>query len=319
MTDFLSDRDRYSFLKTLCEVCQRTGWRVHAYILMTNHYHLLVETLDANLVAGMRWFQSTYTSRFNGRNKLVGHLFQGRYKALIIDPKEVEYFLTVSEYIHLNPARAGLLDAKHPRLFRYHFSSYPYYIKSRGKRPSWLHVEKVFRGLKIMKDNHAGRKKYSQYMNLRVREVLNPKTKAQFEKEWMDIRRGWYLGNDTFKEMLLKLTKQVMAGKKRSSFSGESKRMHDERAAEELLQKVFKLLKINDAALDQMMKSDPKKQAAAWLLKTGTSVSNSWIAERLSMGHQSAVNNAVRALTKPNQKYIKSLQRKMKNILRLGD
>lgn len=89
---FLSDRDHHSFLKTLGEVCQRTGWHVHAYVLMRNHY-LLVETPEANLVDGMRWFQSTYTGRFNGRNKLAGHVFQGRYNALIIDPKEMDYFL----------------------------------------------------------------------------------------------------------------------------------------------------------------------------------------------------------------------------------
>ena len=121
---FLSDSDRHSFLKTLGETCQRTGWVIHAYVVMDNHYHMLVETPGANLVEGMRWFQSTYTRRFNGRNNLVGHVFQGRYRALIIDPKEREYFLTVSEYTHLNPARAGLLDKQNPRLSKYCWSSF---------------------------------------------------------------------------------------------------------------------------------------------------------------------------------------------------
>src|SRR4030043_1163902 len=85
---FLSDKDRHSFLKTLGETCQRTGWIIHAYVLMDNHYHMLVETPEANLVEGMRWFQSTYTRRFSGRNKYVGHVFQGRSHALIFDPKE---------------------------------------------------------------------------------------------------------------------------------------------------------------------------------------------------------------------------------------
>ena len=137
---FLSDKDRHSFLKTPGETCQHTGWIIHGYVLMDNHYHMLVETPEANLVDGMRWFQSTYTRRFNGRNKYVGHVFQGRYHALIIDPKEREYFLTVSEYPHLNPARAGLLDKQNPRLSTYGWSSYPYYLKPPGKRPSWLCV-----------------------------------------------------------------------------------------------------------------------------------------------------------------------------------
>jgi REP element-mobilizing transposase RayT len=75
---FVSDADRELFLTTLEEGCEQTGWRVHAYVLMRNHYHCLLETPTGNLVAGMRRLQSTYTRRFNGRNKLRGHLFQGR-------------------------------------------------------------------------------------------------------------------------------------------------------------------------------------------------------------------------------------------------
>ena len=67
---FLSNKDRQSFLKTLGDACNRTGWKIHAYVLMTNHYHLLVEIPETNLVEGMRWFQSTYTRRFNIRNNL---------------------------------------------------------------------------------------------------------------------------------------------------------------------------------------------------------------------------------------------------------
>ena len=76
------DADRERFVATLGKLCERTGWRVHAFVLMTNHYHLLVETPQANLVAGMRWFQTTYTMRYNRRHRLSGHLFQGRYKAV---------------------------------------------------------------------------------------------------------------------------------------------------------------------------------------------------------------------------------------------
>ena len=87
--------------------------------------------------------------------------------------------------------------------------------------------------------------------------------------------------------------------------------MHDEQAAEEILQETFKILEIDDSELDRLMKSAPEKQVVAWLLKTRTSVSNAWIAERLSMGHQSAVNNAVRAVQNPKQKSIKSFKRKI--------
>src|SRR4030043_1613235 len=104
---FRSNHDYTLFLRTIGETCERTGWKIISYILMRNHYHILLETPEGNLVDGMKWFQSTYTQRFNRRHGVVGHLFQGRYKALIIDPKECENLLSVSDYIHLNPVRAG--------------------------------------------------------------------------------------------------------------------------------------------------------------------------------------------------------------------
>ena len=75
---FLNDEDRESFLETLGQTCAKTNWQVHAYCLMGNHFHLVVETPRANLVAGMQWLLGTYTARFNRRHKLFGHLFSGR-------------------------------------------------------------------------------------------------------------------------------------------------------------------------------------------------------------------------------------------------
>lgn len=115
---FEDDADRVTFLRTLAQVCRRTGWQVHAYVLVSNHYHLLLETPEANLVAGMKWFQSTYTMRFNRRHRVGGHLFQGRYQAIVVDPEERNYFVTLSDYIHLNPVRAGLVEKKR-KLFSY--------------------------------------------------------------------------------------------------------------------------------------------------------------------------------------------------------
>ncbi len=104
---FLDDDGRRLFLATLDEVCQQTGWLIHAYVLMSYHYHLLLETPEANLVAGMKWFQGAYTQRFNAMFRRRGHLFQGRYKAIPIatDPQDggVEYFREVSTYIPCCP------------------------------------------------------------------------------------------------------------------------------------------------------------------------------------------------------------------------
>jgi REP element-mobilizing transposase RayT len=82
---FHDDQDRFTFLKTLREVCQSAGWWVHSFVLMPNHYHLLIETPRATLVKGMQYLNGTYTQRYNSRYRERGHLFQGRYKALLVD------------------------------------------------------------------------------------------------------------------------------------------------------------------------------------------------------------------------------------------
>src|SRR5271157_2774247 len=82
---FLEDADRQLFLSTLGEACAKTDWQVHAYCLMNNHFHLVVETPKANLAGGMKWLLGTYTARFNRQHRLFGHLFSGRYKSLLVD------------------------------------------------------------------------------------------------------------------------------------------------------------------------------------------------------------------------------------------
>ena len=110
---FRDDRDRRDFLETLARACAKTRWQVHAYCLMHNHFHLVLETPQANLVAGMKWFLGTYTSRFNHRHHLFGHLFSGRYKSLLVDGQG-GYLRTVCDYVHLNPVRARRLLSDQP-------------------------------------------------------------------------------------------------------------------------------------------------------------------------------------------------------------
>jgi hypothetical protein len=90
----------------------RAGWQDHAYCLMGNHFHLVVETPQPMLVARMKWFLGTYTQRFNARHRLSGHLFAGRYKSLIVNCLDDIYLRVACEYVHLNPVRAGLVAAE---------------------------------------------------------------------------------------------------------------------------------------------------------------------------------------------------------------
>jgi putative transposase len=101
---FRDDLDQKSFLQSLGVACQKTGWQVHAYCLMSNHFHLVVETPRANLVEGMKWLLGTYTMRFNRRHKLSGHLFAGRYKSLLIDGASVASLLLL---FGCSPSRLG--------------------------------------------------------------------------------------------------------------------------------------------------------------------------------------------------------------------
>jgi len=101
---FLNDEDRKLFLDILGSVKERSNWLCHAYCLMDNHYHLIVETPESNLSKGMRQLNGVYTQRFNKQHNRVGHLFQGRYKTIVVDKEN--YLLEVSRYVVLNPVRA---------------------------------------------------------------------------------------------------------------------------------------------------------------------------------------------------------------------
>lgn len=104
---YLEDPDRRDFLSVLGSVCNRFKWTVHAYCLMSNHYHLLIETPDGNLSQGMRQLNGVYTQHFNRSHERVGHVFQGRYKAIIV--QKDSYLLELSRYIVLNPVRARMV------------------------------------------------------------------------------------------------------------------------------------------------------------------------------------------------------------------
>ena len=106
---FLGDDDRELFLGILGEAYARADWQIHAYCLMGNHFHLVLETPLPTLVVEMKWMLGTYTQRFNARHRMRGHLFAWRHKALAVDESDPFYLRTVCDYVHLNPVRARLL------------------------------------------------------------------------------------------------------------------------------------------------------------------------------------------------------------------
>jgi putative transposase len=279
---FHDDQDRASFLETLGEACAKTGWQVEAYCLMPNHFHLVVETPQANLVAGMKWFLGTYTSRFNRRHKLVGHLFSGRYKALIVDSATPGYLKTAGDYVHLNPVRAQLLPAEAP-LRSYPWSSFPDYLKRASRRPSWLRVGRLLGEHRIPKDSPAGRRMFEQRMEelRRAGDTL---------EAWAPLRRGWCLGEEAFRKELL----AQVSERRGAHHYGPELQEGEEEKAERLVKGELARRNWLEKDLAARPKTDREKTRLALRLRRETTMTLAWIAQRLRMGSVNTLKNRLR-------------------------
>jgi len=172
-----------AWLVTLAQVCERFNWVCHAYCQMTNHYHLVVETPDANLSKGMRQLNGVYTQLFNRRHQRVGHVFQGRFKAILVEKDH--YLLELARYVVLNPLRARMVR----QLDNWPWSSY---LATCGKapKPDWLQCDSIL----------------SQFANQRSRAIAKY---VEFVHEgkglpsvWDQLRGQVYLGSETFVEKM---------------------------------------------------------------------------------------------------------------------
>ena len=175
---FFDDSDRHLFLKTLGEMSDRFEVEIFAYALMPNHYHLLMQTHHPNLSRCMQWFGASYTNRLNVRHNRSGHLFQGRFKSILVENDA--YLIELSCYIHRNPVRAGITK----RLADYRWSSYLAYAYGR-KPPNWLSMELILSSFEGRDRHLAYREKVRGY--------------ASEEKSlWQDFRHGVFWGTRQF-------------------------------------------------------------------------------------------------------------------------
>lgn len=176
---YLDDEDRKNYLDVLQDVCERFNWVIHAYCLMSNHYHLLIETPDSNLSKGMRQLNGVYTQRFNRKHNRVGHVFQGRYKAILVQKES--YLLELARYIVLNPVRAQMVRSA---------KDWPWssYRATAGfiKAQKWLTVDWVLAAFSRRKSNAM--KMYSAF----VSEGRNQ------PKPWEELKNQIYLGDESF-------------------------------------------------------------------------------------------------------------------------
>ena len=207
---FRAPRDYQHFCELLAEAVERFGWRLHAYVLMKNHFHLLVETTKPNLSRSMQWLGVSYTMWFNRRHQRSGHLFQGRFKSVVVDP--TAWGVELSRYVHLNPVRVAALglgkaaraqdrtpsptvpDPEVVRrrleiLHQFRWSSYPAYI-SQTTAPPWLSCQTI---LDTMGQGNLTQRqrRYRQSVEASVRQGLP-------ETPWEQLRARVVLGSDKF-------------------------------------------------------------------------------------------------------------------------
>ena len=239
---------------------------------------MVVETPKGNLVAGMKWFLGTYTSRFNRQRKRFGHLFSGRYKALIVDGSGTGYLKAVCDYVHLNPARAKVIPPEQP-LPAYRWSSWLEYLKSPGKRWEWLRVDRLLGEYRIPQDSAAGRRVLG--------EALEARRAAEAGSDYEGMRRAWCLGDKTFRNELL----DQMSGRLGTEHYGEERSETEAEKAEGIVLVELKRIKWDEAELASHAKGDRIKLKLAARFRAETPVTVRWIARRLQMGTAGDVDN----------------------------
>jgi REP element-mobilizing transposase RayT len=178
---FVNDGDRTAFLGILEKVVDTFRWQVHAWVLMGNHYHLVVETPDPNLARGMRQLNGIYTQRFNARHERVGHLLQGRYKALLVERQT--HLLELARYVVLNPVRGGLVE---------HAADWPWssYRATAGltQPPAWLEVSWLLTHFDGQGSRRA-QKRYAAFVAEGIGSGYRP---------WSQVIGQLYLGREQF-------------------------------------------------------------------------------------------------------------------------
>jgi REP element-mobilizing transposase RayT len=181
---FRDDEDRLTFLDVLQKVNERFNWICHAYCLMNNHYHLIIETPDGNLSKGMRQLNGVYTQLFNQKHRRAGHLFQGRYKAILIEKEN--YLLEVSRYVVLNPVRAKAVTGPAEWQWSSYRSTAGMEKPHQCNNPEWILGQ-------FGAKKRQAEKQYREFVAAGIRE----------KGIWNAVRGQSILGEDDFSEKLL--------------------------------------------------------------------------------------------------------------------
>ena len=253
----------------------------------------------------------TYTQRYNAKHKLWGHLFQGRYKSIVVNADEPEYLRVVCNYVHLNPARANLVNGSSKPLSSYKWSSAYCLNRSKAHDPTWLDLNRIIEACEAFLKGRNKRKAYQQYLEERMLEEREEKGERE---SYRKLRRGGCFGSAEFKTEMTKLFYEVITGSKRDSYTGECRRLHDEETAKTLLNEALGLLKIDLGELRLKRKNDETKALLAWFISTNTPMSLDWVSEQLSMGSRANVSRGIKQIEESGGKRMKIMKRKLEKM-----
>ena len=275
---FETEGARKAFRRCLVEVCQSHGWRLHAWVLMSNHYHLLVETPEGNLVSGMRWLNSTFANRFNRFRNENGHVFQGRYKSILLEPAAVP---SVAHYIHLNPVRADVI--KPENLEQFVDSSF-HHLWHAKRRWSFECFADVLDSLGLIEGTRGWRQRYRTFLQSLSLDAVERKRLGFDKMTW-----GWVKGSKAFRQAALKDLDNQQVNRVVEQEASEMREASWEHALSDLLTESGR----TEADLKSARKGADWKVALAVRLRQQHMISHNWLAEHLHMGKASSVQSWV--------------------------
>ena len=266
---------------------EKYSFYLYAYVLMGNHYHLLLETTQPNLARVMHYINSAYTTYYNLKRNKCGHLFQGRYKSILVDKDS--YLLELTRYIHLNPVRAKLVTKPEA----YKWSSYHGYLKKAGD--GYIDKEQVRKDIPLSSEH------YRQFVLGGIKDKRNP---------FRDVYAGFILGNTLFIKEKLKDLKRTIESRD-FSFKGE---LTNPIGVSEIMESITKKYGTDMADLSKLKHHPSKeKKVAIYLLKRYSNLSNAEIGEHFGLSY-SSVSKAAGSLEK--QMYEdKGLQNEINGII----
>lgn len=273
-----------SFEKALFEACEENRWILHAFCIMGNHFHLAIETSEGNLSCGMAWLQSTFAMRFNRYRKEHGHIFQGRFKSIVVE--DAQRLSWLCHYIHLNPVRAKILPAA--ALGEYRYSSLHWLLNGKKGRPIFLEFSTLLDECGGLKDGPVGRRKYMEYLAWLSNDEPGQKS-LLFDR----MSKGWAHGSKEFKEALIGDRRQIIS---KRIINGDAGREAKEQLWGGALANCIKWLEKGKRDIDTDPKSADWKVAVCAFLRQSYRCQSRWVAERLNMGTEAGVSRGLRML-----------------------